>query len=296
MALTNSPPIDLLAIQNEFSAYGLLAAASAAGVSANMLAFLGKSSYTPQLRVDTSTAFTDTTFTVPANTPMGTSYMYIVVGGGGAGGYVSTGKQLQSRGGGGGGQVLSGYITANPGDIITYRIGAGGASGAFAPNGDSSVLSSSLVPFSFITAAGGVGNQTSPNGAASGNGNAGGTGGGAYGGGGGGAGGVGSSQSGAGTGIGGLGQSATIGGVTAVYGGGGGGGSFFAQSAGGAGGGGGGALIEDSDGLGSSAAGYPGTNGQGGGGGGAARDYAVSINTAGAGGGAGGAGRIIIYG
>jgi len=44
MALTNSPPINLLAIQNEFSAYGLLAAASAAGVSANMLAFLGKSS------------------------------------------------------------------------------------------------------------------------------------------------------------------------------------------------------------------------------------------------------------
>jgi hypothetical protein len=44
MALTNSPPIDLLAIQSEFSSYGLLAAASAAGVSANMLAFLGKSS------------------------------------------------------------------------------------------------------------------------------------------------------------------------------------------------------------------------------------------------------------
>ena len=105
MALTSSPPINLLAIQSEFSSGSLSAASTAAGLNplpTSMLDFLGLGSYTPQLRVDSSTAFTDTTFTVPAGTPAGTTYYYVLAGGGGAGGYVNQGKARQSRGGGGG--------------------------------------------------------------------------------------------------------------------------------------------------------------------------------------------------
>jgi hypothetical protein len=135
MALPASGTIDLLAIQTEFSASGL-AASAVAGIPGtslagsdlqpdrSMLDFLGRSSYTPQFRVDSSSAFTDTTFTVPAGTPAGTTYYYVLVGGGGAGGYTLTGKTRASTGGGGGGAARDSITVVN---TVGSSGGAGGS-------------------------------------------------------------------------------------------------------------------------------------------------------------------------
>lgn len=122
MALPSSAPIDLSAIQTEFSAGSLSAAATAAGVSANMLAFLGKSAYTATLY----------DYTVPGTytwvKPSGANTMEaICVAGGGAGG----GAILYYGSGGGGGAGFAYKFSYSLSGISSLTLVVGGVS---APN------------------------------------------------------------------------------------------------------------------------------------------------------------------
>lgn len=133
MTLPASAPITLSAIQTEFSSANLLAAATAAGVSANMLAFLGKSAFSPFLAAYTTVGTTN--LTVPAGC---TQIEMIIAGGGGAGGGTDTGSgagnRLHAGGGGGGGGVVNQTISVTAGQSITVVVGAGGSAGAGNPN------------------------------------------------------------------------------------------------------------------------------------------------------------------
>jgi len=122
MALPASPPITLLQIQAEFPAVGpglsdsLSYSAFAAGVSANMLAFLGRSSFTPTLYDYATTGVY--TWTKPS----GCNYVeaICIAGGGGGGGTDGYGD----GGGGGAGQAyyFINAVTAN----MTIIVGSGG--------------------------------------------------------------------------------------------------------------------------------------------------------------------------
>jgi hypothetical protein len=255
--------------------------------------------YVPMLRVDADSAFTNATFTVPADTPSGTVYKYLIVGGGGAGGYTENGKTAMARGGGGGGAVVSGTFTVSANTVITYRNGLGGASGKGGPNWNDGTESVISVNGQTYTAPGGTGNATSTNGQASGISTfAGGSGSSSLAGGGGGSGGPGGTGSTGGAG--GIGVETIIGGVTYRMGGGGGGGQIDgpgANAAAGYGGGAGGnpATAAPGD-PGESIQGDVGVAGTGGGGGGSAKSLSTTASLAGIGGGTGGTGRVIIYG
>ena len=256
------------------------------------------SPYAASLRVDDSLALTDTVFVVPAGTPSGTVYQYLIVGGGGAGGFTQAGKTAMARGGGGGGAVVSGTFTVSANDVITYRNGLGGASGIGGPNWNDGTNTVISVNGKTFTALGGIGNATSVNGQSSGGARfAGGTGTGKLGGGGGGAAGPGAVGSAGGDG--GMGVETTIGGVVYRLGGGGGGGQVDGPggnvAAGYGGGAGGDPQTPQPGDAGSSMSGEPGTPGTGGGGGGAAKSLSQAVLT-GEGGGVGGTGRVIIYG
>lgn len=104
------------------------------GTTISFSDFYGKSSYSPQIRVQTGTVGCGS-FTVPSGTPSGTTYHWVIVGGGGSGGTAATSEGLYcccacgivGGGGGGGGQVRYGTFTVNSGQTITWNIGAGGA-------------------------------------------------------------------------------------------------------------------------------------------------------------------------
>jgi hypothetical protein len=255
--------------------------------------------YIPMLRVDAASTFTDTTFTVPADTPSGTVYQYLIVGGGGAGGYTENGKTAMARGGGGGGAVVSGTFIVSANTVITYRNGLGGASSTGAAtqrDGTESVIS---VNGQTYTALGGIGNAISTNGQASGIPTfAGGSGSSSLAGGGGGSGGAGGEGSAGG--IGGVGVETIIGGITYRMGGGGGGGQINGPGAnvavdyGGGAGGNPAAAAPGDDGE--SRQGAAGEAARGGGGGGSAKSLSTTAVLSGIGGGNGGTGRVIIYG
>lgn len=133
MTLPASPPITLSAIQSEFSAANLRAAATAAGVSANMLAFLGKSAFTPYLAGYTTVG--TTTLVVPYGC---TQIEILAAGGGGAGGGTDTSiggaSTLHAGGGGGGGGYVNRTVNVTGGQTITIIVGAGGSAGGADPN------------------------------------------------------------------------------------------------------------------------------------------------------------------
>jgi len=212
MALPSSGNITLSAIQTEFSAANLRAAATAAGVAANMRAFLGKSSFTATLYDYQTAGFYTWTRPNGANTM---SAICIAGGGGGGGSYF-----IGRGGGGGGGQAYNFVYTISAIASLSIRVGAGGAqqpdgNSSGNPGSTSSILGGALS----VTCSGGIGGGGSDSsmtgsGGSSGNGNAGGA---AntndsigYGGGGGGSGGAGSDYS---TGVGGAGSTYTINGT-----------------------------------------------------------------------------------
>ena len=272
-----------------------LAGVGGSGTAWSMNALYGKSAYTPALRVDQSTAQSGTTFAVPAGTPSGTVYTYLMVGGGGASTGAASNKAEVSRGGGGGGQVLTGTFTVSSGQVITFTVGAGGAggtTGAGSAGGGSSIQTSTLNSGVTVTAAGGnPTNATTTTGGSSGSGNSGGTGVSSGAGGGGGQGAAGSNGSAGAGGNGGNGTSTTVGGTAYALGGGGGGGGVGGSGTGGTGGGGDGG---NADPCGFADPGVNGSAGTGGGGGGGAKSTStINLSILGA---YGGSGRMIIYG
>jgi hypothetical protein len=124
MALPSSGNITLSAIQTEFSAANLRAAATAAGVAANMRAFLGLSSFTATL-YDYQTAGSYT-WTNP-----GAKNITAVCCAGGGGGGGSDGQGGQGGGGGGGMAYFFAYSVSGI-SSLTLVVGAGGAQ---RPNG-----------------------------------------------------------------------------------------------------------------------------------------------------------------
>jgi hypothetical protein len=151
---------------------------------------------------------------------------YLIVAGGGAGG----GGYNESHGGGGGGQVVSGTIIIEDEKTYSIVVGSGGVGAGYIQTGTSGDASS----FNSILALGGIHGNSNvlglPFGAASGNGNAGGSHFGAFfitnAGGGGGAGAVGENAIFGFAGNGGAGVYSSITGTNLAYGGGGGGGAW----------------------------------------------------------------------
>lgn len=145
MALPSSAPIDLLAIQTEWNSSGLLAAASAAGVSANMLAFLGRNNAGNLLA--TSTQY----WTVPAGV---TSIKIACIGGGGGGGggtqRVNNTGPYSGGGGGQGGNLAWTTLSVTPGTQYYLGVGAGGSGGTKRDGGYSAGVNGSNGQASFF--------------------------------------------------------------------------------------------------------------------------------------------------
>lgn len=137
MPLPASPPITLSAIQTEFSAANLAAASTAAGLDplpTSMLDFLGKSAYTPQLRLFSTLGLQY--YTIPAEKPAGQTMNLAAIGGGGGGGGAIAGNGYTGEpggysaaaGGGGGGGAYAGLSNAviSAGTVVTIYVGDGG--------------------------------------------------------------------------------------------------------------------------------------------------------------------------
>jgi hypothetical protein len=167
MALPSSAPITLSAIQAEFSAGSLSAAATAAGVSADMLSFLGRSSFTPTVYDYVTPGFY--TWTRPSGC---NNIEAICVAGGGAGG----GCDGYGEGGGGGaGQGYYFYVAVSTNINILVGAGAVGRVNGQGYDGTNSSMSIG------VTCLGGKGGfpgeiDAGADGGASGNGNSGGAG------------------------------------------------------------------------------------------------------------------------
>jgi hypothetical protein len=145
MALPSSAPITLSAIQNEWNSSSLSEAAGKAGVSANMLAFLGKNNAGNFLA--TSTQY----WTVPA----GVNYIKVLcVGGGGGGGggtqRVNNTGPYSGGGGGQGGNLAWTALAVNPGSQWYLGVGAGGSGGNLRDGGYSAGYSGSNGQASFF--------------------------------------------------------------------------------------------------------------------------------------------------
>jgi hypothetical protein len=259
-----------------------------AGVSSGPISlaasFYGKSNYTPSLRINQITAQFGTVFTVPAGTPSGTTYTYLLIGGGGPSGSKTSGVSNASTPGGGAGQVQTGTFTVSAGQTITFTVGGSGASSSFTTTGPGTV-----------TSVQGQSGTSGATGGQSGNSLAGSVGGITYAGAGGG-----STSAGTGGNLtisqGGAGQNVTIGGTVYNCGGGGGGGAVYDHDGvlGNSTDGGGQGGSADAAGLGGVFYGDAGTAGTGGGGGGGARvnpGFSAPINQT-----AGGTGRLVVYG
>jgi hypothetical protein len=171
MSLPSSAPITLSAIQTEWGASSLSAAATNAGVSANMLAFLNKNNtgVTPFYATGYYTWYVP-----PGVTEVNA---LVIAGGGGGGGGSGRGAQyagfnIGGGGGGGGGAVYS-CMPATAGQSFTVYVGAGGAGGnsrdgvySSGSAGSTGTLSYALYnPTSaYVVAYGGVGGAVSPTG------------------------------------------------------------------------------------------------------------------------------------
>lgn len=187
---------------------------------------------------------TNDVFQVPSAATF-SNVRYLVVGAGGAGAGTAVGNTNYGFGGGEGGQVLDGYITVTPSQVININIGSGGNAQSANLVGGTTTISG--IGMTAITAAGGNGGAN----IAGGTGGAGADGGGS------------STASGvAGT----TGTVSTITGGSVVYGGGGGGGRGALGSSAGAGGSGGGGAGGSLN-----TAGSAGVTGGGGGGAGSSR-------------------------
>jgi integrin beta 8 len=167
MPLPSSAPITLSAIQTEFGAGSLSAAATAAGVSANMLAFLGQSSFTPTVYDYVTPGFY--TWVKPSGC---NNIEAICVAGGAAGG----GTDGYGEGGGGGAGQAYYFYVAVAGNI-NILVGAG-AVGRVNGQGYDGTNSSMSIGVTCLGGKGGFPGEITggADGGASGNGNSGGVG------------------------------------------------------------------------------------------------------------------------
>lgn len=133
--MTVTSPVTMQKIQNEFGTSGLVASASAAGLSlpVNMLQFAGLSAFTPFLAAYTTIGTTN--LTVPAGC---TQIEMIIAAGGGSGGGIDTrsgaNSNVHAGGGGGGGGVRTLTANVTAGQSITIVVGAGGSNGGASPD------------------------------------------------------------------------------------------------------------------------------------------------------------------
>jgi hypothetical protein len=133
MALTNSPPIDLLAIQTEAGASSLLGSQTVLNVPithgsyVSMLDFLGASNYVPTFQSINFTSSQD--YTIPS-TSNGSLNVYVVGGGGGGGNSAyANGYPYGDGGDGGAGGLASNTVSVTPGSTYYIEVGGGGAKG-----------------------------------------------------------------------------------------------------------------------------------------------------------------------